>query len=129
MSAQTGGGHTMVCKSNSPPSYHGRISKVRSGAKEGDPPSQARVEYSSSAFAYSLQMVATDARYCKCQFSRICFCDKTNKVIRAMALIHSCDSSEGPLQPCKQKSERQTDRQRVVILFLSYILNNILKIL
>lgn len=29
-----------------------------------------------------------------------------------MALIHSCDSSEGPLQPCKQKSERQTDRER-----------------
>lgn len=31
---------------------------------------------------HSLQMAKTDARYGKCQFSKICFRDKTNKAIQ-----------------------------------------------
>lgn len=31
---------------------------------------------------HSLQMAETDARYGKCQFSKICFRDKTNKAIQ-----------------------------------------------
>lgn len=47
---------------------------------------------------HSLQMAKTDARYGKCQFSKICFRDKTNKAIQQDGAARSLLA--GPLGGC-----------------------------
>lgn len=54
---------------------------------------------------HSLQMAETDARYGKCQFSKICFRDKTNKAIQQDGAAQSLLA--GPLGGCARACERE----------------------